>query len=104
MALHMVIHELSTNAAKHGALSSREGGLSVRWSLLNETAQPLLEIVWSEIGGPECRPPQRTGFGSKLLARTVGHQLGGQFESEYDRDGFRCTLRLPWKAIAAETT
>ncbi|HZW11406.1 MAG TPA: chemotaxis protein CheB [Phycisphaerales bacterium] len=101
MALHMVIHELSTNAAKYGALSSSAGRVSVRWTLEPTDDGEMLVIGWAEDGGPPCEPPTRSGFGTKVLERTVSYQLEGGFTTEYRPEGMRCTIRIPWTAEAA---
>lgn len=59
----LIIHELATNAAKHGALSQHQGHVSIEVEISNS----ILRFVWSEIGGPKVRPPHRTGFGSSIL-------------------------------------
>ena len=60
--LALVIHELATNATKHGALSSAEGRVTVAWVLDNDT--PVLRFRWHERGGPLVVPPERVGFGA----------------------------------------
>src|SRR3977135_3665562 len=69
LTLTMAIHELATNAVKYGAL--RKGEVRIAWGLVDDTAQPRLELRWQESGGPPVAPPQRKGFGSLLLARTL---------------------------------
>jgi two-component sensor histidine kinase len=92
--LAMVLHELATNATKHGALSRPAGRLRVAWAI--EEAGATLAITWAEQGGPEASwPPARRGFGSRLLARTVERQLGGTFRSEWLAGGLRCEFRIP---------
>ena len=59
----LIIHELATNAVKHGALSQREGRITIH-AQITDTA---LRFVWSELGGPEVKAPRRTGFGSSIL-------------------------------------
>src|SRR4029453_8619367 len=59
----LIFHELTTNAAKYGALSRPKGRIAIAW----ETADARLNIDWAEIGGPPVAPPTRRGFGTKLL-------------------------------------
>ena len=93
VALAMVIHELATNASKHGALSTPTGRLEVQWQ---DTApdKRVLEMTWRETGGPAVSPPTRRGFGSELIAKSLrGH--GGKAELKYLAGGVECVLRLP---------
>jgi PAS domain S-box-containing protein len=67
----LVVHELATNAAKHGALRAPAGRISVRWSVEGNGAEPALRFRWEEHGGPPAQPPQDKGFGSVLLEHAV---------------------------------
>ena len=71
----LVLHELATNAAKHGALSVAEGRISVSWSVQGNSTEPSLVFDWQERGGPPAKPPEHRGFGSILLenALSTGH-------------------------------
>ena len=70
----MVVHELATNAIKYGALSNGSGRVSVAWK---QHSQPnLVKLVWQESGGPKVSPPKQKGFGSHLIERAFGGQLG----------------------------
>jgi len=86
-AMALVIHELVTNAVKYGALSLDGGTVSVRWSRQGRAIQ----IDWREQGGPPVQPPERFGFGSKLVTRTM-RTLGGSVEPEFRPDGLVCRL------------
>jgi two-component sensor histidine kinase len=91
-SLALVIHELATNSLKYGALSSATGTLDV--TTRAPTASQL-ELVWLERGGPPLEePPQPSGFGSKLVHRSVSKQLGGSIEYDWADDGLIVTLRL----------
>lgn len=100
LALAMALHELTTNAVKYGALSNDKGRVALVWSRgegQGEGNQPVLTIVWSESGGPALEaPPQRRGFGSVLLERSLKEDLGGKVELDYRRDGLVCTIELSW--------
>ena len=91
-ALSMALHELATNAAKHGALSAPEGSVRVAWA--SDEAGGL-EINWSEHGGPPVSQPTRRGFGNQLLARALGGALGGGAELTWAPEGLRARLILP---------
>ena len=90
--LSLVLHELATNAAKYGALSLPSGRVAVVWSILDEA----LELRWQETDGPPLvGPPPRTGFGSRLVDRTLRHQLRGTARFEWLPEGLLCVLTLP---------
>lgn len=89
-SLAIVIHELATNAAKYGALSSAEGKLEVRWS----SSGGLLELSWTESGGPPVGKPGRSGFGSKIIRSTIERQLQGKFVQTWEPTGLRCMIRF----------
>ena len=90
-AAGLVVHELTTNAVKYGALSSSEGRIEIAWSQADDT----IEIMWKESGGPKIATPTRTGFGTKLIDATV-KGLNGSAEREFGENGFSCriTMRL----------
>ena len=91
LSLGMVFHELATNAAKYGALSS-EGRLTVIWSL---GSAGLLTLEWRETGGPPAAAPARRGFGSRLIERSIRGDLQGQIEVDYAATGLVCRFTLP---------
>lgn len=92
--LGMVLHELATNAAKHGALSSPDGHLAIRWHVAAQDRQALV-IDWHESGGPPVMPPQRRGFGSDLIAASITSQLGGEVDFDWAPSGLRVRLGVP---------
>ena len=87
----LAIHELATNAAKYGALSSTNGRLEVSWSLSPEG----LVLNWNEAGGPNSGPPTKKGFGTKVIEASIKHQLTGIIETDWTGGSLRCTLRVP---------
>jgi len=89
--LSMLFHELATNAVKHGALSSVEGSVAIRWSI-NDLGSLLLR--WNEIGGPQVLAPERKGFGSSLIG-SLGEQLRSQATSNWLRAGLEFSIELP---------
>jgi PAS domain S-box-containing protein len=93
--LGMAIHELTTNAAKHGAFSTSEGQVEVRWTVSDEAKGPLLHLTWTERNGPPVDPPTRQGFGSRLLRRVLTAQLAAEVDIAYEREGLRCTIAVP---------
>ncbi len=88
----LVLHELATNAAKYGALSRPGGKLAVAWTI---DAGGTCDITWRESGGPEVRPPSRSGFGSVLIDRSIPYDLGGSSAVEYRPEGLRGHFRIP---------
>lgn len=90
LMLALLVHELTTNAAKYGALSVSSGEISVKWSY----AEPVLEIVWRESGGPTVSPPDRRGFGTRLFLRALD-QFNGKVEATFAPTGLVCELRIP---------
>jgi two-component sensor histidine kinase/CheY-like chemotaxis protein len=89
--LALALHELVTNSAKYGALSTQEGRLSIRWE--NETA--LLRLAWDETGGPAVETPISRGFGTQSVIASIESQLGGQAEFDWRREGLLCRLSVP---------
>ena len=97
----MVLHELTTNAAKHGALSIPEGRIEISWEV--DTASGLLRLHWEESGGPPVSPPTRRGFGTRLIQATVRNQLGGTVEKRWQVSGLVCEVTVPLERIAFRT-
>jgi PAS domain S-box-containing protein len=94
LTLSLVLHELTTNALKHGALSAPAGRVAVEWRILEGEAR--VQFAWTETAGPAVAPVSRRGFGSMLIERNVTHELGAELETEYLPDGFRCRILLRW--------
>ena len=90
----MALHELATNATKHGALSTPEGRVSLRWWLDKVAGE--IYLRWTEQGGPPVSgPPAQRGFGSRLLEATLRDQLGGRVEYRWESGGLVCDIALP---------
>src|SRR5262249_34773782 len=101
-AVAMVFHELTTNAAKYGALSQEGGRVSVRWTRASEHAPgAALRIEWQETGGPEAVVPAREGYGTSVIRELLVYELGGNVDLAYARSGLRCAIELP---ATSETT
>jgi light-regulated signal transduction histidine kinase (bacteriophytochrome) len=93
----LVLHELSTNAAKYGALSRPGGRLHVRWSVDSVGA---CELHWQESDGPQVTPPSRRGFGTVLIDRSVPFDLGGESDVKYLPGGVEAHFRIPPRFIS----
>lgn len=97
VSLGMAIHELTTNAAKHGALSVYGGRLEVTWSVTIDATRRTLKFDWVESGGPPVAEPTREGFGSRLLDFVLPGQIQARTRIEYASEGVRvhCSVPLP---------
>lgn len=93
VALALAFHELATNAAKYGALTDPEGRVRVAWTVGEGPDGPELGLTWTEEGGPPVRPPQRKGFGSRLLEHGLSAELRGSVDVDYRPGGVVCTIR-----------
>ncbi len=94
IALGLVVHELTTNAVKYGALSRNGGRVTVR-AIGHTPEAGSLVIEWRESGGPEVAPPTRKGFGGTVIARSLQYSVNGGAEIDYDRAGLVCRIMLP---------
>lgn len=88
----LVVHELATNAVKYGALSVESGRLELSWQR-DEADQ--CHLLWRETGGPPVRPPEREGFGSVLVSRSIPFDLGGRSDILFEPDGVVAKLVIP---------
>ncbi|QQP91896.1 PAS domain S-box protein [Skermanella sp. TT6] len=100
-AVAMCLHELSTNAAKYGALSAPAGRLELSWRMEGQEGGGSLVLDWRETGGPPVTPPDRTGFGSMVLRQTVESQLGGDLVLDWNPAGLCCRIALPTDCFSA---
>jgi two-component sensor histidine kinase len=85
------LHELVTNSAKYGALSTLSGRLSIKW----ETKADMLQMVWEERDGPVVEKPVSRGFGTRSVIASIESQLGGQAEFDWRSEGLVCRLSVP---------
>ena len=98
-ALALALHELATNAARHGALSRPQGRVTLAWSAAGAGG---IRMVWRESGGPELAgTPDERGFGSTLIRQSLAHQLGGRITYDWsDPGGLALTLECPAERLA----
>jgi PAS domain S-box-containing protein len=94
-SLGMAVHELATNAAKYGALSNDEGRIDVSWSCDGDT----FGMCWIEMGGPKVAPPERTGFGSRVISDMVKLSLDGTVEVLFPPSGLSWQISCPLERI-----
>jgi two-component sensor histidine kinase len=88
--LSMAIHELATNAVKHGALSIENGHIDISWDAHDRGNE--FQLRWQERAGPFAHQPTRRGFGSEFLEKLIPHMLHGHFERTFGSDGIECTV------------
>jgi PAS domain S-box-containing protein len=95
LTLALALHELSTNAAKHGALSVPDGRIAVGWRVLPESPKPQLLIEWREHDGPPVSTPSRRGFGTRFVVGSIRTELKGTARLDFNADGLCCTMQIP---------
>jgi two-component system, chemotaxis family, CheB/CheR fusion protein len=96
LALGMALHELAANAARHGALSAQRGRVEIEWQLRGSRTAQMLELTWSERGGPQVAASKKwPGFDLVYIERGMHFELGGTTKLEPRRSGMRCTIRIP---------
>lgn len=99
LALGMTLHELTTNAAKYGALSVETGIVDIVWRVAtDESGARRLAMEWRESGGPPVTEPPRRGYGTRLINGGVAHELGSTVHLDFNAAGLRCTLDVPLDA------
>jgi PAS domain S-box-containing protein len=95
LALAMALQELATNAVKYGALVNGTGEIEIAWKTDRKTEPPLLRLRWEERGGPPVEPPQRRGFGTRLIERSLAQDLNGTVRIDFASSGVVCTVEAP---------
>lgn len=103
LALAMALHELATNAVKYGALSNKEGTVSIRWSV-SDDPERCFRLRWLEQGGPPVHPPTKRGFGSRLIQYALARDLGGTVRLAFDAGGVECRIEAPLEDVRGEET
>jgi PAS domain S-box-containing protein len=96
VVMALAFHELAINALKYGALSSHGGHVDIHWSIVGADR---LDIDWTERGGPLVRPPERRGFGSRIVELALPNELDGAVEVEYRAEGLRCHIHARLSAL-----
>ncbi len=90
--LGLILHELATNATKHGSLSRPGGRVDIEWTFDQPSRRAVLK--WTEAGGPQVKQPAHDGFGARLI-RQMAESLGGKFQPAFDPAGFTAELEFP---------
>ena len=102
MPFTMVMHELISNAAKYGALSTPAGSVAIDWNV--EEPDGALVLTWKERNGPPVTPPTRRGFGSVVIERSLRHELKGRGSLSFEPDGVACVITIPARYLLADGT
>ncbi len=103
LVLCIVLHELATNALKHGALSNHLGSILIEWQIeRGAQGNSRLLLRWKEQDGPKVAPPVRKGFGSQIIERRIAYELDGTACLHYPADGLQCTIEIDAPEAAGE--
>lgn len=98
LALGLAIHELTTNAAKYGALSKPGGQVRATWDIVKHSEAGVLRLEWVETGGPPVKKPERKGFGWTVIQRGLSLELDGEVQIDFNPSGLACTIDIPLPA------
>lgn len=99
VSLSLALHELATNAAKHGALSTEGGRIDITWSRTGNP-EPRLDLEWKESGGPPVVAPSHKGFGTKLIAHGLALEFDARISLDYPPEGFTFRFSAAMAALA----
>jgi PAS domain S-box-containing protein len=94
LGLGLILHELSSNAVKYGALSTERGRIGISWTI-ESGPEPRVEMCWKESGGPPVQEPEDTGFGTQLIQRSLDKVLGSQVRLAFPRAGVEARIAFP---------
>jgi two-component sensor histidine kinase/CheY-like chemotaxis protein len=98
-SIGMVVHELSTNTVKYGALSGEPGRIEIAWEIDSNSANPVFSIRWTEHDGPPVVAPTHQGFGTTVVTKMVEMSLDGETVLEYSSTGLIWKLACPLKNV-----
>lgn len=98
LAFAMMFHELASNAARFGALSDDAGQIEIVWRAEPGPEGERVRLRWQERGGPPVTPPDRKGFGSRLLERMLAQEVGGEVSLSFEPGGAVCEVVVPMPA------
>lgn len=99
----LALHELATNASKHGALSSPSGRIEIRWSIAQRDGERRFQMTWQESGGPPVSEPRQRGFGHSVIESMVGRALEGEAHLEWRPDGLLWHLDVAGSYVAPDS-
>jgi two-component sensor histidine kinase len=96
LTLAMVFHELATNAVKYGPLSNHAGGqIDIAWHIASTEKGEQMRLRWQESDGPRVTPPDRKGFGSRLIQLGLAQDLDGEARLDFEPSGVVCDIAMP---------
>jgi two-component sensor histidine kinase len=95
LTMATTLHELGTNAVKHGALSTGTGRVGIAWSVEGSGSSRSLRLRWSESGGPEVAPPKGRGFGTRIVERALVREHDADVTLEFAPAGVKCDITVP---------
>tara|TARA_R110000782_G_scaffold57258_18_gene119744 strand:+ start:39348 stop:43385 length:4038 start_codon:yes stop_codon:yes gene_type:complete len=98
LAMHMVFHELATNASKYGALKDANGRIEISWQTVQRGNAHWVQIDWQERCTHGVVPPGESGYGSRLVEQSITYDLHGEIQSRYTPEGFACRISFPASA------
>lgn len=101
MTVGMILYELVSNAARHGALSVPEGRVAIKWEIAPQAAGKLVRLRWRESGLSGLARPSHRGFGTAMIETSVNLGLEGSVETHYHAEGVEYDIRFPWRAAAS---
>lgn len=102
LSLSLILHELSTNAAKYGALSRPEGKVTIYWEVTQTSAERTFLLTWEESGGPAIAEPVRKGFGSRLIRAGLAGTTMNRVSIHYNESGVKCELVADLLSLQSE--
>jgi PAS domain S-box-containing protein len=103
-AMAMVLHELATNAAKYGALSTHNGRVSINWEQrLNGHPRSHLVLEWREFGGPSVITPGKPGYGTRTIRDLIPYELRGRVDLAFTPEGVQCSVELPVDWLSSDS-
>jgi two-component sensor histidine kinase len=101
LALSPILHEMGSNALQYGALSNGRGRVEIGWRVTGSAGSQEVLISWREIGGPPVAEPERKGFGSILIGRSLDKIMGSNVHHQFLPDGVEAEIRFPLETSAA---
>jgi two-component sensor histidine kinase len=102
LAVAMALHELVTNALRHGALSNPGGRVNIHWRTPTEGDAQRMYVSWSEHNGPQVAGPVRRGFGSRMIESALAAELNGMVRLEFRPTGLVCEIDAPLPRLAEQ--
>jgi two-component sensor histidine kinase len=99
----MVLHELVTNAAKHGALSTPHGRVEVSWEFGPREDAANVSIAWRELGGPAVAASPDSKYGVSIIRHVIPQELGGSVKLAFPSGGVCCKIEIPLEPARNET-